>query len=317
MKFSMFLPMRSEEGQHFQSPAALKAIAQAAERAGYDACNLTDHPAPTAEWRRAGGHDGLDPFAAFAFIAGVTTRIRLHTHIVVLPYRNPLLTAQSAATVDVLSEGRLILGVASGYLKGEYAALGVDFESRGALMDEALEVMKLAWSGESVVYEGRNFQAVGNEPRPLPVQKPHPPIWGGGNGGRAIRRAAELCDGWAPFFAPPELAKRARTEELVTLEDLQAKIMDVRSHLDRLGRTGPFDICAAPPQQLQRCSSSEAQRFVDIAGAMAEMGVTWMVNSLPAQDLPGLLDSIQWFGDEVLPKARTVHAPPIASEAES
>jgi len=277
---------------------------QAAERAGYDACNLTDHPAPTAEWRRGGGHDGLDPFAAFAFIAGVTTRIRLHTHIVVLPYRNPLLTAQSAATVDVLSNGRLILGVASGYLKGEYEALGVDFESRGALMDEALEVMKLAWSGESVVYEGRNFKAVGNEPRPLPVQQPHPPIWGGGNGERVIRRAAELCDGWYPFFAPPAAAKAARTAALVTLEDLRAKIAVLRGHLDRLGRAGPFDICAAPPQQLQACSASEAQRFLDIVGTMAEMGVTWMVNSLPAQELPGLLDSIQWFGEEVLQKDR-------------
>jgi probable F420-dependent oxidoreductase len=303
MKFSMFLPMRSDELQNFQSAAALKVIVQAAERAGYDACNLTDHPAPTADWRRSGGHDGLDPFAGLAFIAGVTSKIRLHSHIVVLPYRNPLLTAQSAATVDVLSGGRLILGVASGYLKGEYDALGAPFESRGALMDEALAVLKLAWSGEPVVYEGSNFKAVGNEPRPLPIQKPHPPIWGGGNGERVIRRAAELCDGWAPFFAPAAAAQAARTAELSTIDELRAKIALLRGHLDRVGRTRPFDICAAPPHQLEACSAAEAQRFLDVVGTMQEMGVTWMVNSLPGDDLPSLLDSIAWFGEEVLRKA--------------
>src|SRR5579862_634730 len=171
MKVSLYLQMLTPE---FETAAAMKSMVQSAERAGFDACNLTDHPTPTAKWRAAGGHDSYDPFAGLAFAAAVTSRIRLHTHIVVLPYRNPFITAKAAATVDVVSEGRLILGVASGYQRGEYEALGVDFASRGAIMDEALRVMKMAWSDEPVNYQGKGFVAADNLPRPLPVQKPHP-----------------------------------------------------------------------------------------------------------------------------------------------
>jgi probable F420-dependent oxidoreductase len=261
----------------FLEASAIKAMAQAAERAGMDACALTDHPAPTAEWRRNGGHDAFDPFAALAFIASATTRIRLHTHILVVPYRNPFLAAKSAATVDVLSEGRLILGLGSGYQRGEYAALGVDFASRGAAMDETLQVMKMAWSGEPVTYQGRNFKAEGNQPRPLPVQKPHPPLWGGGNADPAIRRAAELCDGWSPFFATPALAQKAATKELVTIDDLRVGIGLLRQHLERVGRVRPFDICAGLPEpdRPKDCTRADAQRIVDLGGQMAEMGVNW------------------------------------------
>jgi probable F420-dependent oxidoreductase len=303
MRLSLHLPIDIDD-REFQNGAAAREMAQAVERAGVDACWITDHPAPTTKWRRAGGHDAIDPFAGLAFVAAATTRLRLHTHIVVLPYRNPFLTAKSVATVDALSDGRMILGVGVGYMRGEYAALGVEFEARGALTDEALQTMKLAWSGESVVREAATFNAVGNLPRPLPVQQPHPPIWVGGNSERALRRAAEQCDGWAPFFASGALAATTRTDELVGLEDLKVKIDVLQDHLARVGRTRPFDICGQPPVGFKDCTPAEAQAFVDFAGGLGELGVNWLVAGVPHPSRSAYVDNVQWLSEEVLPKVR-------------
>ena len=174
---------------------------------------MTDHPAPDAKWLASGGHPRSIPFVALSFAAAATTRLRVQTHILVLPYRNPLLTAKSVLSLDVLSGGRVILGVAPGYLKPEFAALGVDFDERNELTDEAIDVMRRVWSEDEVVAEGRHFTR-GTSMRPRPVQQPHPPIWIGGNSTAAIRRAVERGQGWVPFPNPggltactPELPK--------------------------------------------------------------------------------------------------------------
>lgn len=304
MKLSLGIPMDIVDPTEFQNAAAVRQMAQGLEAAGVDACWVTDHPAPTTKWRHAGGHDALDSFAALAFVAACTTRIALHTHIVVLPYRNPFLTAKSVATVDVLSGGRMILGVGVGYMRGEFAALGADFEGRGAVMDDALVAMKAAWSGESVVHQGPAYQAVGNLPAPLPVQKPHPPIWVGGNSERAMRRAVEHCDGWSPIFATGALSKTTRTDEIGTVEDLRVKVDQVHDHLARVGRTRPFDICAMPQMSFSACDAAEAQRYIDEAGRLADVGATWLVGGLPHPSRAAYLDHVQWLGEEVLPEIR-------------
>src|SRR5439155_14429093 len=125
----------------FVSGEGLARFARAAEAAGFDGIAFTDHPAPSDKWLNAGGHDALDPFAALAFVAAVTTRIRLIPNIVVLPYRNPFLVAKSAATIDALSGGRFVLSVATGYLRSEFRSLGVDFERRNELFEESIEVV--------------------------------------------------------------------------------------------------------------------------------------------------------------------------------
>jgi probable F420-dependent oxidoreductase len=306
MKTSLYLPLHLIFDDPAQAGAGLAAIARAVEDAGLDACNLTDHPAPSAKWRYSGGHEAFDPFAALSFMAAVTSRIRLLTHIVVLPYRNPFVTAKGLATLDVLSGGRAIFGVGAGYLQPEYAALGVDYASRGAAMDEAIAVMKQAWSGEPVHYEGRNFTGADILPQPIPVQRPHPPIWCGGNSARAIRRAAQLCDGWAPFFVEPKQARENATEALVTLDDLRAKAQLYRDELARAGRSGTFDICSSPPRRPQTCDAEARRIFIDQAGEMAAMGLTWMIVSLPGRSLAEFLDSIAWFGAEVQPAFRSL-----------
>jgi len=309
MKFSLHVPVPLVIDGGAKGASALKTVVQAAEAAGFDGCDLTDHPAPTASWRyNMGGHDALDPFAALAFVAAVTTRLHLLTHILVLPYRNPFLTAKGVATLDLLCEGRLIVGVAAGYLEDEFKALGVDFASRNETMNEAVTVMKRAWSGERVAFEGRRFTADDILPRPLPVQKPHPPIWGGGNSTAAIRWAAEHCDGWSPFFVSSERATSRHTKPMATVEDLAGRIEILRRDLEAVGRTRPFDICAGLPTPLTNCDTANARMLLDAIGRMTEIGVTWMEIPLPEPNLAAMLDNIQWFSEEVLKKFRPTPA---------
>jgi probable F420-dependent oxidoreductase len=309
MKMSLHLPIDVDDQVEFQNGRAAVAMAQAVEAAGLDACFITDHPAPTTAWRTSGGHDALDPFAGLAFVAGATTRLKLHTNLVVLPYRNPFLTAKAAATLDVLSDGRLILGCGVGYLEGEYRALGVDFSARGTLMDEAIETMKAAWGDGEVVRKGRGFDAQGVLPRPRPVQSPHPPLWAGGNSERALRRAAELCDGWSPMFAGGALSERAKTDAIRNLDDLRLKIERLREHLSRTHRRRPFDICIGPRKPLQACTREEAERLVDDLCGLAELGVTWTFCNVPSPSRAAFLENIQWFGEEVVHKVHGIATP--------
>ena len=212
MRFTIGLPTdRVDAVAEFVTGDAVMECAAGVEALGFDACFVTDHPAPDAKWLAAGGHHALDPMVALSFAAAATTRLRLHTHIMVLAYRNPLLTAKSVLSLDVLSNGRLILGVAAGYLKPEFAALGVDFDERNELTDEAIDVLRAALASDEYAFEGRHFRSRRTSFRPRPVQSPHPPIWIGGNSRGAIRRAVVRGDGWVPFPNPPAAARAVRT----------------------------------------------------------------------------------------------------------
>ena len=143
MKFTITHPMHSHPyNPELVTGAGVAAMASAAEAAGFGGFGFTDHPAPTQRWLEAGGHDALDPFVAMGFAAAHTTTLRLIPNIVVLPYRNPFVVAKSGATLDLLSGGRFTLAIGVGYMKKEFAALGVDFEERGALLEEALDVIR-------------------------------------------------------------------------------------------------------------------------------------------------------------------------------
>lgn len=219
------------------------------------------------------------------------------------------MTAKAAATLDVLSDGRLILGCGVGYLEGEFQALGVDFSARGALMDKAIEIMKAAWGDGEVVRKGCGFDARGVLARPRPVQSPHPPLWAGGNSERALRRAAELCDGWSPMFAGGAMSERAKTDAIRNLDDLRLKIEHLREHLARINRSRPFDICIGPRKPLQACTREEAVRLVDDLGKLAELGVTWTYCGVPSPSRAAFLENVQWFGEEVVSKAHGIASP--------
>src|SRR3954451_20934046 len=229
MKFTFTHPMHSHPyNPELVTGSGIATVAAAAEAAGFDGFGFTDHPAPTQRWLESGGHDALDPFVAMGFAAARTTTLRLIPNIVVLPYRNPFVVAKAGATLDLLSEGRFTLAVGAGYLKSEYAALGVDHAERGALMDEALQVIDAIWTGDDVSFEGRHFNARGVTAHPRPVAQPRPPIWIGGNASGARRRVAAYAEGWCPFPAPAILARTARTVAMETVDDLAAGIDDLR-----------------------------------------------------------------------------------------
>jgi probable F420-dependent oxidoreductase len=243
MKLNVTLPFdRNEPDSPFLHPETIGDIARLLERLGFYGCCVTDHPAPTGRWLDAGGHVAQDPFTLLAFVAAATRTLRLQTGILVLPYRNPFITARAVATLDLLSRGRVVLGVGAGYLKGEYRALGVDFDKRNELMDEYIAAMKAAWTNHEFTFQGTGYQALGNRILPLPVQKPHPPILVGGNSKLAMRRAAEIGDGWWPFLNTPMLSATTRTAAMSTNEELSDAIRYLHEHCDKIGRSKPPEI---------------------------------------------------------------------------
>jgi probable F420-dependent oxidoreductase len=303
MKFSFHLPVDhvSQPGE-FLTAAAIAEMARALESAGIDAAYVTEHPAPVDNWLASGGHQALDPFVALSFAAAATDRLRLHTNLVVVPYHNPWATAKAVASLDVLSGGRMIMGIGSGYLEGEFKALNAPFAGRGAVMDEAIDLMKQIWTGRSVTFQGKHFQAEGNTALPAPIQTPHPPIWVGGNSERAIRRAAETCDGWSPFPVKAQYSARVRTDELATIEDLRRKIGQAREWGAKAGRTKPLDICMVPfGLGMQAGTRPEAQMIIDGLAELAAEGVTWSAVAFPCRDRSQYLENVDWFAREVLP----------------
>lgn len=298
MKFALLIPVGHGAAEEFQSATAIAAMAGALEAAQVDACFLTDHPAPAAAWLRAAGHDALDPFTALAFVAANSATLKMFTNILVLPYRNPFITAKAAATLQVLSGGRFILGVGGGYQKGEFDALGVDFSKRGALLDEAIDVIRLAWSGEVVVRKGMNFDAPGNLPRPAP--DPQPPIWIGGSSDKAVERAARVGDGWCPYFVRAGQSKINQATALYTTQQLADKIATLQDLRAALGKSGAFDIAIGPPERPEFGSREGAQRYLEQLQQFADIGVTWATAVPPAAGRQAYLEYVQWFGEEVI-----------------
>ncbi len=305
MRFTVQLPTeRVDLGDELVSAEAIAEMARAAEAAGFDACFVTDHPIPGDHWLAAGGHHSLDPFVALSFAASATRRLRLHTHVLVLPYRNPFLVAKAAATLDVLSGGRLILGVATGYLESEFAALGVPFGERNELTDEALDVLRRVWAEDGVAFQGHHFHAAGNTALPRPVQKPHPPLWVGGNSRRAIRRAVERGDGWLPFPAPARLARHIRTAALESLDDLRAGLDYARSHAEAVGRSAPLEVCFVPfGFELFAREPVDPDAFLEHVAELEALGVGWLAINVPCQSRAEYCEKIERLGRETLGRA--------------
>jgi probable F420-dependent oxidoreductase len=301
MKFVLAIPISKIHPQgEFQSGEAVRDIAVALERAGVSGASLSEHPAPSAEWlhKDPTGHDCLDPFTGLAFAAAATTRLKVVTNIVVLPYRNPFLTAKAAATLQVLSGDRLILGVGVGYQKVEFDALGVPFEQRGALTDEALETIRLAWKGGSVVMRGRAFNAVGNEPRPAP--SPSPPVWVGGASDNAIERAARWGDGWAPYFSAHAAGMMTKQSALVSMEQFAEKVSRLRQLRAEMGRSSAFDIAVGSPFRPETTTRSDANQFIETAQELEANGANWIWLPLPASSRAAYLETVAWFGEEIV-----------------
>jgi len=306
MQFSGQLPTdQVTDGAEWLGAGAISEQARALEAAGFDAGYATEHPFPPDAWLRAGGHHALDPFVALAVAAAATQRLRLHTNVLVLPYRNPFLTAKAVASLDAVSGGRVILGVAAGYLEAEYRALGADFEHRNEIADDALAAMKRAWTESNVQWEGRGYQAAGNSMLPAPVQQPHPPIWIGGNSRIAARRAALHGQGWSPFPVGAAFGRHTRTAPLESIEDLAARIRELRDHARQIGRSEPLDVNFVPfGLRMSPTRTPDPDALCEQVVRLAEIGVTWLSVGLPCPSRAGYCEHAARFGEQVIARIR-------------
>ncbi len=303
VRFSLGLPVSDVEPVgEFVTGAAVMEMSRHAEALGFGAVYVTDHPAADQRWLDTGGHHALDPFVALSFAAAATTTLRLQTHILVLAYRNPLLAAKSVLSLDVLSEGRFTLGVAAGYLRSEFNALGVDYDERNELTDEAIDVIKRVMSEDSFAFEGRHFRSRGTTMRPKSAQQPHPPIWVGGNSTSAIRRAVETADGWCPFPNPAAAAAATRTPPLETIDDFALRVEIARQHADSIGRVVPFDICFAPISlTMFGIGNYDVAQLRDEIVQLEALGVTWMPVEFHAPTRAEWCAKVERFALDVLP----------------
>lgn len=289
-----------QHGDEFVSMDAVHEISRAADAAGFWSGTVTDHPVPSYRWLDNGGHYAQDPFVMLSMVAAVTTRLRLQTNIVVLPYRNPFITARAVSSLDAFSNGRVILGLGAGYLKPEYKALGVDFDSRNDLMDEYMQAMKLAWTGENFSFEGTGYSAVGNRVLPTPVQKPHPPLLVGGNSKRALRRTVELGDAWHPFIVPKMVTDTARTANISGDEDILAAIDYMNEHCEKVGRKEPPQVIASSTFAVT--PGWNAQEALDHYAHLKTIGVHGSGTSIQAETRTEWADQAQKFGEDVISK---------------
>ena len=277
MRFMYQYPVVNGRDDDMLEAGEVGEVARAAEDAGWMGFSFTEHPAPGLRWMDSGGHQSLDPYIALSYVAGATTRLRLLTYLSVMPYRNPLLLAKTAATLDRLSGGRFILGIGTGYLKGEFRALGVDFDERNELFDEALDVLPLHWRGEPFSYQGLHFEARDTVGLPRPVQDPIP-IWIGGNSQLSRRRAAERANGWMPFHAPKGAEATVRTPNLGSFGEVAARVAEMQAVA--AGRGVKLDVMYPyPDHSLHDDPTKDVSRHLEAFAELADAGITWTVLS--------------------------------------
>ncbi|MCH9670403.1 MAG: LLM class F420-dependent oxidoreductase [Gammaproteobacteria bacterium] len=202
MEFSF----RPPNADYLGFPATKEGIVRTTQRAeelGFDTAFLNDHiivKGPSemvASWSNT-----FDPLVTLGYLAASTSRIRLGTSVLIMPYRNPVASAKMIATLDQLSDGRITVGIGAGWLQAEFDALGITYEDRGARTDEYLRVWKACWSPDPISFSGNYHSFEDMYCSPKPVQQPHPPIWIGGSSRPALRRAAQFAAVWQPVPTP-------------------------------------------------------------------------------------------------------------------
>ncbi len=267
-------------------------VARTVEGSGFHGLAFTEHPAPSARWLEAGGHQTLDPFVALGHAAAVTERIRLFTYLSVGPYRNPFMLGKTAASVDVLSKGRLVLGLGTGYQKAEFKALGIDFESRNADFDDMLDVLPRFWSGSPVAMQGRSFEARDTVCRPQPVQQPIP-IWIGGNSNLTMRRVAERAQGWMPMLTDATVSATTRTAHIGDATTLARRIAELKD----LAEARPLEILVSYLDQSIWRIGDDVERHRQAIGELAGAGATWVSLSAPSESFARTKELLAYYAE--------------------
>ncbi|WP_329197511.1 LLM class F420-dependent oxidoreductase [Streptomyces sp. NBC_01435] len=302
LSYGMQLPIQSQstiyaEGWEAAATVAdLAAIARTADRTGFAYLASCDHVAIPRRLAGVMGTVWYDPVATLAFLAGITERVLLMSHVAVVGLRHPLATAKQYATLDHLSGGRLILGVGAGHVKEEFEVLGADFEGRGRVLDEAVDALKAALGPEEYPeFAGERFSFGGLGQLPRPAQE-RVPVWVGGSSPAAVRRAAVRGDGWLPQGDPREKlpAQIARLRELREAAGVEAPIV--------IGAiTEPLYVGDPEWSVGRRTLSGKPEALAESLRAYRAMGVHQIQVRFRSRSRSELTDQMAAFAAEVAP----------------
>ncbi|EPD56944.1 hypothetical protein HMPREF1211_06673 [Streptomyces sp. HGB0020] len=300
--YGMQLPVQSQstiyaEGWEDRAgPADLVEIARAAERAGFDYVATCDHVAIPHRLASAMSTVWYDPVATLGFLAGVTERVRLLSHVAVVGLRHPLISAKQYATVDHLSSGRLILGVGAGHVKEEFEVLGADFERRGAVLDECIDALRAALGPQEFPeHHGKLYDFEGLGQRPRPAQE-RVPLWVGGSSPAAVRRAALKGDGWLPQGDPRDRLPA----QIAKLKRLRAEA-GVEEPITVGAITEPLYVGKPAWDVGRRTLTGSPERLAESLRAYRAMGVDQIQVRFRSRARSELTDQIAAFGADVAP----------------
>ena len=315
---------------HLAKPDILVTLAVRAEELGFDQLWFGDHiimltPEQikahypyTPEWGSPFDADEpyCEPLATLAYIAGRTQRIKLAPFVLIVPYREPIFTAKILSTLDYMTGGRIIVGVGVGWMEEEFQALGLDtFHERGKVTDEYVKIYKELWTKDDPVFEGQYAQFSGFKFYPKPVQKPHPPIWVGGNTKAAMKRAATLGEAWIPLGLQPHtrLEPEDIARDISRLRDMTEEAGRPREVVDiALAASMRFDPSEGGPRATMTGTSDQ---IADDIARYKEVGVDHFIftfggaqtgpmqlQRMIGEDFHAVLRSLERCATEVLPK---------------
>ncbi len=310
MRYGFYLPTRGPTANRTD----ILRLAREGERLGLHSAMIADHvvfpvesesPYPyTLDGKHPGIGDALETFSILGVVAGATEKLRLVTSVLVLPYRNPVLTAKMVASLDVLSGGRVTLGVGVGWLKEEFEALGSpDFERRGAVTDEWIAMFKQLWSQSPASFGGKFYKYGDIRCEPFPLQKPHPPIWVGGHSKAALRRAARHGDGWHPVGAiaasplPPQ-EMRAHLQTLKQMTEAEGRDF---SKLTISYKAPLYDTNVPDRDGSRRSFSGTPDEIAGDIRSFAAIGVHELIFDFRGNSIDASVAGLQRFAAEVIP----------------
>ena len=296
MKFGVWLP----NCRHLATPDVIRGTAVRAEQLGYDSVWVSDHVVVPHANVVNFGEAVFDPLVTLAVVAGATSRVRLGTTVLIVPYRNAVVTAKMVSSLDALSGGRVVLGIGAGWVAAESDALGVPFAERGAMTDEHLRAMRELWTSRAPSFDGKYTRFSGLTFEPKPAQKPYPPIWVGGHSRAALRRAAEFGAAWHPINRPPEELRSGQAE--------LARVCQARGRAAPPALTLRNDVRVLRPGQSAPASThggrvlaGEPAALADQIAELAGCGVEHLVLEFLAADGRELDEQIRVFAERVRP----------------
>jgi probable F420-dependent oxidoreductase len=297
MKFGVWIPTC----RHLATVENIRHSAVRAEQLGYDSVWVSDHVVVPQANIVNFGETIFDPLVTLGVLAGATSRVQLGTTVLIVPYRNAVVTAKMVSSLDALSGGRVVLGVGAGWVAAESAMLGVPFAERGPMTDEHLLAMRELWTSPAPSFAGKYTQFSGLTFEPKPVQKPHPPIWVGGHSRAALRRTAQFGAAWHPINRSPEELRAGQAEI--------ARLCQARGRAARPSLTLRNDVRVVRPGESApvsthggRVIAGEPAALVDAIAELAGCGVEHLVLEFLSADGRELDEQMAAFADRVRPK---------------